>query len=116
MDTLPQLTKLTDRSLVLGEQKHVEGKMAGFEFKKLFPITLEQAACNYELLEQFVKSVNDFVNDFKFDESCSEGRKVFLWAWDVFVKTKELLEFYDCVSGQIESGVVSESVKLEEAI
>ena len=116
MDTLPQLTKFTDSSLVLGEQKHVGGKVVDFEFQKLFPITLEQAVCNYELLEQFVKSVSGFVNDFKFNESCSEGRKVFLWAWDVFIKAKELLEFYDCVSDQLESGVVSESVKLEEAI
>ena len=117
MDTLPQLTKLTKRQPVLpNRQEHTEGKAVNFQLLKLFPITLEQATCNYELLEQLSKSANNFVNSFKFNESCLEGKEIFSWAWDTYSKTKELLEFYDCVSEQLENGVVFEGVELEEAI
>lgn len=117
VDTLPQLTELSKRQLVLPDKKEpIEEKVVNFQLQKLFPITLEQATCNYELLEQLSKSADNFVNSFKFNDSCTEGRKVFSWAWDTYSKTKELLEFYDCVSEQLESGVAFESVKLGEAI
>ena len=118
MESLPQLKEITKGQLVLPNKpaELTEEKVANFQLQKLFPITLEQATCNYELLEQLSKSANNFVNDFKFNESCLEGKKVFSWAWDTYSKAKELLEFYDCVSGQLESVVVSESIKLEEAI
>ena len=117
MDTLPQLTEITKRQLVLPDrQEHIEEEIGNSQFQRLLPITLEQATCNYELLEQLSKSLDNFVNDFKFNESCAKGKEIFLWAWSSYTKAKKLLEFYDYVSGQLESGVVSESVKLKEAI
>ena len=107
MDILPQLTDFTQIPLVLDRQEHIgeaEVEIKSFLPQKLFPITLEQATCNYELLEHLSKSLDSFVNGFRFNESCPEGGKISLWAWDTFTKTKELLEFYDCVAEQLETG------------
>ena len=117
VDILPQLTEITKRQpVLLNRQGHIEKEVGDSQFQRLFPITLEQAICNYELLEQLSKSADNFVNCFKFNESCLEGKEIFLWAWNTYSKAKELLEFYDCVAEQLENGVAFESVQLEEAI
>ena len=86
----------------------------GFKLECLFPITLDQAVSNYELLEGFTKVADHLVNGLHFNDGCLEGRKVHSWAWDIYTKAKQLLEFYDCVSEQLENRVASESVKLFE--